>query len=132
MSAFGLARQLDLERSAAQTYIDRYFTRYPGVARYMEETRNGARAGLRRDRLRPPPVVSRHPRQPTGAARAPNAPPSTPPCRGPPPTSSRWPIAVQRWLDEGSMATRLVLQVHDELVLLVVEVGVGPNWEAAH
>ncbi|HEX6735892.1 MAG TPA: DNA polymerase I, partial [Azonexus sp.] len=43
MSAFGLARQLGLERSAAQTYIDRYFARYPGVARYMEEARETAR-----------------------------------------------------------------------------------------
>ena len=43
MSAFGRARQLGLERSAAQTYIDRYFARYPGVARYMEEARQTAR-----------------------------------------------------------------------------------------
>ena len=58
MSAFGLARQLGLERSAAQTYIDRYFARYPGVARYMEEAReDGPPARLRRNRLRPPPVV---------------------------------------------------------------------------
>ena len=58
MSAFGLARQLGLERSAAQTYIDRYFARYPGVARYMEEAReDGPTERLRRNRLRPPPVV---------------------------------------------------------------------------
>jgi DNA polymerase-1 len=43
MSAFGLARQLDLERSAAQSYIERYFARYPGVAKYMESTRNAAK-----------------------------------------------------------------------------------------
>jgi DNA polymerase-1 len=44
MSAFGLARELKLERSAAQSYMDRYFARYPGVARYMEETRAKARS----------------------------------------------------------------------------------------
>jgi hypothetical protein len=74
MSAFGLARQLGLERSAAQTYIDRYFARYPGVARYMEEAREGGPpARLRRNRLRPPPVVPRYPfeqRQPPPGCRA--------------------------------------------------------------
>ena len=54
MSAFGLASQLNLQRAAAQAYIDRYFARYPGVARYMEETRaDGARAGLCENRFRP-------------------------------------------------------------------------------
>ena len=43
MSAFGLARQLDLERAAAQSYIERYFARYPGVAKYMESTRTAAK-----------------------------------------------------------------------------------------
>ena len=60
MSAFGLARELGLERSAAQAYMDRYFTRYPGVAQYMEETRTArARQGVRRNRVRSPPVAAR-------------------------------------------------------------------------
>ena len=64
MSAFGLARQLDLERSAAQAYMDRYFARYPGVARYMEEhAQHGATEGLRRNRVRPPPVAAGNQRQ---------------------------------------------------------------------
>jgi DNA polymerase I len=53
MSAFGLAAQLGIERSAAKAYIDRYFTRYPGVAQYMQRTRRGARSRLRRNRVRP-------------------------------------------------------------------------------
>ena len=161
MSAFGLARQLDLERSAAQTYIDRYFTRYPGVARYMEETRNAARqqgyveTAFGR-RLWFPDIRASQQGRRQGAERAAiNA-----PMQGTAADLIKMAmIGVQRWLDEGSMTTRLVLQVHDELVLevpdaelaevraqlprlmgqvaqltvpLVVEVGVGPNWEAAH
>jgi DNA polymerase I len=57
MSAFGLARQLGIDRGAAQNYVDRYFQRYPGVKRYMDDTRvDGARTGLHRDRVRPPPL----------------------------------------------------------------------------
>ncbi len=161
MSAFGLARQLGLERSAAQTYIDRYFARYPGVARYMEE----ARASVREKgyvetvcgrRLWLPEIRSSQAMRRQGAERAAiNA-----PMQG---TAAdlikRAMIAVQRWLDAENLNTRLVLQVHDELVLevpdaelpdirahlprlmtqvaalkapLVVELGVGGDWEAAH
>ena len=161
MSAFGLARQLDLERGAAQTYIDRYFARYPGVARYMEETRNAARqqgyveTAFGR-RLWFPDIRASQQGRRQGAERAAiNA-----PMQGTAADLIKMSmIAVQGWLQQHAMASRLVMQVHDELVLevpdaelmevrthlprlmsqvaqlsvpLVVEVGVGANWEAAH
>jgi DNA polymerase-1 len=161
MSAFGLARQLGLERSAAQTYIERYFTRYPGVARYMEEAREMARqngyveTGFGR-RLWFPEIRSSNGNRRQGAERAAiNA-----PMQGTAADLIKMAmIAVQNWLEKSALKSRLVLQVHDELVLevpegelmeirthlprlmcqvaelkvpLVVEVGVGPNWEAAH
>ncbi len=161
MSAFGLARQLDLERGAAQTYIDRYFARYPGVARYMEEARQTARdkgyveTAFGR-RLWFPDIRASQAGRRQGAERAAiNA-----PMQGTAADLIKLAmLAVQRWLDERRMASKLVLQVHDELVLevpdaelmdlrihlprlmtqvaelsvpLVAEVGVGPNWEAAH
>ncbi|MBI5785290.1 MAG: DNA polymerase I [Rhodocyclales bacterium] len=161
MSAFGLARQINVERSAAQAYMDRYFARYPGVARYMEETR-----ALARDkgyvetvfgrRLWLPEIKSGVAARRQGAERAAiNA-----PMQG---TAAdlikRAMLAVQGWLDGQRLATKLILQVHDELVLevpdgeiaavreqlprlmggvaqlavpLLVEVGVGPNWDEAH
>ena len=71
MSAFGLAQQLGLERATAQAYIDSYFARYPGVARYMEaHAPGGARAGLRRDGVRPPAVAARDPQRATRRRRA--------------------------------------------------------------
>ncbi|MBP5986085.1 MAG: DNA polymerase I [Azonexus sp.] len=161
MSAFGLARQLGLERSAAQTYIDRYFARYPGVARYMEEAREAARqhgyveTAFGR-RLWFPDIRSSNGNRRQGAERAAiNA-----PMQGTAADLIKLAmIAVQDWLEKSGMASKLVLQVHDELLLevpddelvavrthlprlmsqvaelkvpLVVEVGVGPNWEAAH
>jgi DNA polymerase-1 len=161
MSAFGLARQLGLERSAAQTYIDRYFARYPGVARYMEEARETARqkgyveTAFGR-RLWFPEIRSSNGNRRQGAERAAiNA-----PMQGTAADLIKLAmIAVQGWLLRSTLKSRLVLQVHDELVLevpddelmeirthlprlmghvaqlkvpLVVEVGVGPNWEAAH
>ena len=161
MSAFGLASQLNLERAAAQAYIDRYFTRYPGVARYMEETRQLAREhGYVKTvfgrRLVLPEINSRNPQRRQGAERAAiNA-----PMQGTAADLIKLSmIAVQNWLDEASPQTRLLLQVHDELVLEVPEselaavkqalprlmegvtrlkvplkvgVGTGTNWEAAH
>jgi DNA polymerase I len=161
MSAFGLARQLGLERSAAQTYIDRYFARYPGVARYMEKARETARQNGYVEtafgrRLWFPEIRSSNGNRRQGAERAAiNA-----PMQGTAADLIKLAmIAVQGWLEASSMQSRLVLQVHDELVLevpdgelmkirthlprlmghvaqlkvpLVVEVGVGPNWEAAH
>lgn len=161
MSAFGLARQLDLERSAAQTYIDRYFARYPGVARYMEEAREMARqtgyveTAFGR-RLWFPDIRSSNGNRRQGAERAAiNA-----PMQGTAADLIKLAmIAVQDWLNASGLKSRLVLQVHDELVLevpdaelsevrtqlpglmcqvaelkvpLLVEVGVGANWEAAH
>jgi len=161
MSAFGLARQLGLERSAAQTYIDRYFARYPGVARYMEE----ARATVREHgyvetvfgrRLWLPEIRSSNGNRRQAAERAAiNA-----PMQGTAADLIKLAmIAVQGWLEQTARQSKLVLQVHDELVLevpdaelmeirtqlprlmtqvaqlkvpLVVEVGIGPNWEAAH
>ena len=161
MSAFGLARQLGLERSAAQLYIERYFARYPGVARYMEEARQSARdqgyveTAFGR-RLWFPDIRASNAARRQGAERAAiNA-----PMQGTAADLIKMAmLAVQQWLDQTQKQTRLVLQVHDELVLevpdneladvraqlpklmtqvaklavpLVVDVGVGANWEAAH
>ncbi|MDR0379942.1 MAG: DNA polymerase I, partial [Candidatus Accumulibacter sp.] len=121
MSAFGLARQLGLERRAAQSYIDRYFARYPGVARYMENTRNVARINgcvetVFGRRLWLPDIAATQFSRRQGAERAAiNA-----PMQG---TAAdlikRAMIAVQRWLDRENRRTKLILQVHDELVLEV-------------
>ncbi len=161
MSAFGLAAQLGIERAAAQNYIDRYFARYPGVARYMERTREKARQQgyvetLFGRRLYLPEIGSGNPARRNGAERAAiNA-----PMQGTAADLIKLAmIAVQGWLDAERMMSRLIMQVHDELVLevaegelervkqrlpelmcgvaqltvpLKVDVGVGPNWEAAH
>lgn len=161
MSAFGLARQLDLERGAAQAYIDRYFARYPGVARYMATTRATAKEKgyvetVFGRRLWLPELRSSQAGRRQGAERAAiNA-----PMQGTAADLIKLAmIAVQGWLDREKLQTRLVMQVHDELVLdvpddelarvraelpnlmtrvatlrvpLVVEVGVGRNWDEAH
>jgi DNA polymerase-1 len=161
MSAFGLAKQIGVDRTAAQAYMDRYFARYPGVARYMEETRAGARdkgyvETVFGRRLWLPEIRSSNAGRRQGAERAAiNA-----PMQG---TAAdlikRAMLAVQDWLDAQELQTLLILQVHDELVLevpeqeldrvrealpklmggvaklkvpLLVEVGVGANWDAAH
>jgi DNA polymerase-1 len=161
MSAFGLARELGLERGAAQAYIDRYFARYPGVANYMEATRKLARdkgyvETVFGRRLWLPEIKSAAVGRRQAAERAAiNA-----PMQGTAADLIKLAmIAVQRWLDESGMATQLILQVHDELVLevpegeleavrrelpklmagvaqlsvpLLAEVGVGDNWDEAH
>ena len=161
MSAFGLARELGLERQAAAAYIDRYFARYPGVANYMEETRKLARdkgyvETVFGRRLWLPEIKSAAVGRRQAAERAAiNA-----PMQGTAADLIKLAmIAVQRWLDEQKMATQLILQVHDELVLevpeaeldtvrstlpqlmagvaqlsvpLLAEVGVGANWDEAH
>jgi DNA polymerase-1 len=161
MSAFGLARQLGIERGAAQKYVDLYFQRYPGVKRYMDETRAMAReqgfvetvAGRR---LYLPDIRSRNNQLRQYAERsAINA-----PMQG---TAAdiikRAMIDVHRWLAAGHAPARLVMQVHDELVLevredalepvsrrlrelmssaaelrvpLKVDAGSGANWDEAH
>ncbi len=161
MSAFGLARELGLERGAAQAYIDRYFARYPSVARYMEETRLKARdkgyvETVFGRRLWLPEIKSSNGARRQAAERAAiNA-----PMQGTAADLIKLAmIAVQRWLDESRLASRLILQVHDELVLeapeaeladvrrqlprlmagvaqlavpLVADVGAGANWDEAH
>jgi DNA polymerase-1 len=161
MSAFGLARQLGLERAAAGQYMDRYFARYPGVADYMKRTREAARetgyveTAFGR-RLWLPEIKSGNPARRQGAERAAiNA-----PMQGTAADLIKMAmIAVDRWLAERRLKSRLIMQVHDELVLevpdaelaevrrelpklmsgvanlsvpLVVDVGAGPNWDKAH
>ena len=161
MSAFGLAKQVGVDRKQAQDYIDRYFARYPGVLQYMERTRaQAAEQGyvetLFGRRLYVPDINAKNPALRKGAERtAINA-----PMQG---TAAdiikRAMVAVDAWLQESGLDARVILQVHDELVLevredlveqvreqirphmsgaahldvpLLVEVGVGPNWDEAH
>jgi DNA polymerase-1 len=161
MSAFGLARQLGIERGAAQRYVDLYFDRYPGVKRYMDDTRAQAREQgyvetVLGRRLYLPDIRSRNPSLRQYAERsAINA-----PMQG---TAAdiikRAMISVHDWLSRRHAPARLVMQVHDELVLevgedaadeveaglrkrmaaaadlrvpLKVDVGRGPNWNEAH
>ena len=161
MSAFGLAQNLNIERSAAQSYIERYFARYPGVREYMQNTRESAKRNgyvetLFGRRLWIPEINSPNGPRRQGAERAAiNA-----PMQGTAADLIKLAmIAVHGWLREGKLATSIIMQVHDELVLevpndeletikqhlpalmgevakldvpLLVEVGVGNNWEAAH
>ncbi len=161
MSAFGLARELGLERSAAQGFIDRYFARYPGVARFMEDTREKARAQgyvetLFGRRMWATDIRSGNNALRQGAERAAiNA-----PMQGTAADLVKLAmIAVEHWLEAERLRAKLILQVHDELVLevphdeldrvrarlpelmsgvaelavpLLVEVGVGANWDEAH
>jgi DNA polymerase-1 len=161
MSAFGLAANLGIERDAARLYIDRYFTRYPGVANYMQETRvlakqRGYVETAFGRRLWLPEINSPNGPRRAGAERAAiNA-----PMQGTAADLIKLSmIAVQNWLDDRRSQTRMIMQVHDELVLespeaeidevkamlprlmagvadlavpLVAEVGVGANWDQAH
>jgi DNA polymerase-1 len=161
MSAFGLAARLDVDRSSAQQYIERYFERYPGVRRYMDETRRIAREQgyvetVEGRRLYLPEIRSRNKQQQQYAERAAiNA-----PMQG---TAAdiikRAMLAVDAWIESERAPATLVMQVHDELVLevdaaavatvrervtalmcsaaslrvpLEVGVGVGANWDEAH
>ncbi|UVJ44114.1 DNA polymerase I [Pseudomonas sp. LS1212] len=161
MSAFGLAKQIGVDRKQSQAYIDRYFARYPGVLDYMERTRaQAAEQGfvetLFGRRLYLPEINAKNPALRKGAERtAINA-----PMQG---TAAdiikRAMVAVDTWLNESGLDARVILQVHDELVLevredlidqvreqirphmsgaaqldvpLLVEVGVGSNWDEAH
>jgi DNA polymerase-1 len=161
MSAFGLAKQIGVDRKQSQAYIDRYFQRYPGVLAYMERTREqAAQQGyvetLFGRRLYLPDINAKNQALRKGAERtAINA-----PMQG---TAAdiikRAMIAVDSWLSESTLDAKVILQVHDELVLevredlveqvreqvkllmssaavldvpLLVEVGVGDNWDEAH
>ena len=161
MSAFGLAANLGIERGAAQAYIDRYFARYPGVAAYMERTRAQAREQgyvetVFGRRLWLPEIGSSNMGRRQMAERAAiNA-----PMQGTAADLIKLAmIDVHAWLRRKNLGARLVMQVHDELVLevpdaeverlktdlparmagvaqlsvpLLAEVGVGENWEQAH
>ncbi|WP_426151035.1 DNA polymerase I [Pseudomonas sp. DC3000-4b1] len=161
MSAFGLAKQIGVDRKQAQDYIDRYFTRYPGVLGYMERTRaQAAEKGyvetLFGRRLHVPDINAKNPALRRGAERAAiNA-----PMQGTAADIVKLAmIAVHGWLESSGLDARMILQVHDELVLevredlveqvreqiqphmagaaslavpLLVEVGAGNNWDEAH
>ncbi|OSI18036.1 DNA polymerase I [Neisseria dentiae] len=163
MGQYGLAKSLGIDNVSAKNFIDRYFARYPGVADYMQRTKEQAAAQgyvetLFGRRLYLPDIHSKNGNARAGAERAAiNA-----PMQG---TASdlikRAMIAVRNWLISDGLQSKLVMQVHDELVLevaeseldlvkqklpeimagvaegqldvpLVAEVGQGENWEAAH
>ena len=161
MSAFGLAKQLGVGRGEAQTYVDLYFDRYPGVKAYMDGTREKAREDgfvetVAGRRLYLPEIRDRNPQRRQYAERsAINA-----PMQG---TAAdiikKAMIDVHRWLQKDQADARMIMQVHDELVLevrddqidsvrtniidlmtnaatlavpLKVEAGTGLNWDEAH
>lgn len=161
MSEFGLAGNLGIGRTAARNYIDRYFTRYPGVAHYMAEIREQAKAQgyvetVFGRRLWLPEINSPNgPRRQAAERAAINA-----PMQGTAADLIKLSmIAVQDWLEQEQLVSKMIMQVHDELVLevpvaelgrvremlpsimcrvaqlkvpLVVDVGVGQNWDEAH
>lgn len=161
MSAHGLAKQLGIERAAAQNYIERYFARYPKVLQYMETTRQFAREHgfvetVFGRRLYLPEIKSSNVGRRQGAERAAiNA-----PMQGTAADVVKLAMrATYDWLNGASLKSRMLLQVHDELVLevpddelsrvreelprvmsgvanlrvpLLVEAGAGLNWEEAH
>ena len=161
MSSFGLAKQLGVSRKSAQEYIDLYFDRYPGVLGYMEGTKASAREKgyvetLFGRRLYLPEINARNGMRRQAAERtAINA-----PMQG---TAAdiikRAMVLVDQWLMESDLDAKMIMQVHDELVLevadadlaavktgleekmsqaaqldvpLLVEAGVGLNWDEAH
>jgi DNA polymerase-1 len=161
MSAFGLAKQLHLGRKEAQQYIDRYFERYPGVRDYMDRTRalakeQGYVETLFGRRLYLPEINARNKMRVQAAERtAINAPMQGTAAD----IIKRAMLAVDAWLLGGGVDARMIMQVHDELVFevaagevgpvideicrlmsgaaelsvpLLVEVGVGDNWDEAH
>ncbi|WP_332827636.1 DNA polymerase I [Ramlibacter sp.] len=161
MSSFGLARNLGIETSAAKTYIDRYFQRYPGVKQYMDETRLSAKARgyvetVFGRRLYLPEINSPNgPRRGGAERQAINA-----PMQGTAADLIKLSmVKVQQVLDAQQRRTKMIMQVHDELVFevpedevdwlkaeiprimagvaelrvpLLAEIGVGLNWEVAH
>ncbi len=162
MSAFGLARQLGIARGAAQEYIDLYFERYPGVYAYMETTREQARQQgyietVYGRRLYLPDIKARNGQRRAAAERtAINAPMQGTAAD----IIKRAMIELHAWLAAGTgLDITMIMQVHDELVFevgardvdaarepirqhmtaaaqlqvpLVVDIGVGANWDEAH
>ncbi|WP_027858350.1 DNA polymerase I [Marinobacterium jannaschii] len=161
MSAFGLAKQLGIGRNEAKQYIDHYFETYPGVQRYMDEIRlKAAEEGyvetLYGRRLYLPEIKSRNAMRRQAAERtAINAPMQGTAAD----IIKKAMVQVDQWLSESDMDARIIMQVHDELVFevaeaqldrfveqakqmmaeavsldvpLVVDAGIGDNWEQAH
>ncbi|MDH5631454.1 MAG: DNA polymerase I [Gammaproteobacteria bacterium] len=161
MSAFGLARQLKIDRGSAQDYINLYFERYPGVRDYMDRTRvqaheQGYVETVYGRRLYLPEInSSNHQRRQYAERTAINA-----PMQG---TAAdiikRAMIAIDRWIEAEQPSVRMIMQVHDELVFeiredravelagtissmmenvaqlsvpLEVDAGIGENWDEAH
>ena len=161
MSAFGLASNLGIERGAAQSYIEKYFVRFAGVKRFMDDTRMQAKAHgfvetVFGRRLWLPEINSPNgPRRQAAERAAINA-----PMQGTAADLIKLSmIAVQEWIETEKLQSKMVMQVHDELVLevpdeelehvkqklpelmanvaklkvpLLAEVGVGKNWDEAH
>ncbi|WP_295372983.1 DNA polymerase I [uncultured Pseudacidovorax sp.] len=161
MSSFGLARNLGIDNTAAKSYIDRYFARYPGVKNYMDETRASAKEKgyvetVFGRRLYLPEIRSPNgPRRGAAERAAINA-----PMQGTAADLIKLSMnAVQKALDAQGLGTKMIMQVHDELVFevpeaevdwvraevprimagvaelkvpLLAEIGFGPNWEKAH
>ncbi len=161
MGAFGLASNLGITRDAAQAYIDRYFARYPNVAQYMADTKSQARelgyvqTVFGRRLWMPDMRAGSGPRRQAAERAAINA-----PMQGTAADLVKLAmVAVQDWLQAEGLRTRMVMQVHDELVFdapadeqallrervpalmcgvaelkvpLLVEIGAGPSWESAH
>ena len=161
MSAFGLARQLGIDRGAAQDYVDLYFSRYPGVRAFMDRIRAQARQNkyvetLFGRRLYLPDIDHSNQGRRAGAERtAINAPMQGSAAD----IIKRAMIAVDHWIEADHPPLRMIMQVHDELVFevaedaleaaagriraemesaadlavpLVVDVGIGDNWDQAH
>jgi DNA polymerase-1 len=161
MSAFGLSRQLNVDRATSQSYIDLYFERYPGVKQFMDKTREDAHnkgyvETVFGRRLYLPEINARNKQRQAAAERtAINA-----PMQG---TASdiikRAMLAVDSWIEREGHGVKMIMQVHDELVFeikseelnsaceqiracmegaaelqvpLVVDIGVGDNWDEAH
>ena len=161
MSAFGLGRQLGIPRREAQDYVDLYFARYPGVKQFMDDTRERARERgyvetVFGRRLYLPEIKSGNAARRQYAERtAINAPMQGTAAD----IIKRAMITLHKWLEESGAQARMIMQVHDELVFevaedaiaevqsvvvkqmeaaaeltvpLMVDVGVGNNWDEAH
>lgn len=160
MQAFGLAKQLGIERREAKTYIDTYFARYPGVKTYMEETRELAKKQgyvetIFGRRLYIPEIKSRNKQRRQHAERTAINMPLQGSCAD---ILKKSLLSIDKWIQNSGLDVQLILQIHDELVLqtsesildkvgtvvselmieaaqpidVLVNVGIGNNWEQAH